>query len=117
MNFTTLKTAVAKQFQSMTATGLFRVDVEPDLLWETYLESFPEGTNPIYKTRRSFDCSCCRHFVKHIIGVRMAENEAAKAAADRRETKNRIMGLIAQKQDEQLQSKSLEELQAMIAAL
>ena len=49
--------------------------------------------------------------------VRLAENEAAKAAADRRETKNRIMELIAKKQDESLQSKSLEELQAMVAAL
>ena len=49
--------------------------------------------------------------------VRLAENEAAKAAADRRETKNRIMELIAKKQYESLQSKSLEELQAMVAAL
>ena len=55
--------------------------------------------------------------VKHVIAVRLAENEAAKAAADRRETKNRIMELIAKKQDESLQSKSLEELQAMVATL
>lgn len=55
--------------------------------------------------------------VKHVIAVRLAENEAAKAAAERRETKNRIMELIAKKQDESLQSKSLEELQAMVATL
>ena len=55
--------------------------------------------------------------VKHIIGVRLAEDEAAKAASDRRETKNRIMALIAEKQDENLRGKSLEELQAMVATL
>ena len=55
--------------------------------------------------------------VKHVIAERLAENEAAKAAADRRETKARIMELIAKKQDESLQNKSLEELQAMVAAL
>ena len=55
--------------------------------------------------------------VKHVIAERIAENEAAKAAADRRETKARIMELIAKKQDESLQNKSLEELQAMVAAL
>lgn len=55
--------------------------------------------------------------VKHVIGVRIAENEAAKTAADRRETKNRIMALIAEKQDENLRGKSLDELQAMVATL
>lgn len=67
--FDLLKSAVAKQFKAMGATGLFRVDIEPDLLWDTYLNSFPEGTNPIYKTRREFDCSTCRHFIKHLGGV------------------------------------------------
>lgn len=69
MNFDLLKTSIAKQFKSMCATGLFRVDIDPDLLWETYLGAFPEGTNPIYKTRREFDCSTCRHFVKNLGGV------------------------------------------------
>lgn len=55
--------------------------------------------------------------VKHVIGVRIAENEAAKTAADRRETKTRIMALIAEKQDENLRGKSLDELQAMVATL
>jgi len=55
--------------------------------------------------------------VKHIIGVRVAENEAAKTAADRREMKAKIMALIAEKQDESLRGKSLDELQAMVATL
>ncbi len=55
--------------------------------------------------------------VKHVIAVRLAENEAAHVAASRRETKNRIMTLIAEKQDENLRGKSLEELQAMVSTL
>ena len=67
--FDLLKEAVSKQFKAMCATGLYRVDIDPDLLWETYLNSFPEGTNPIYKTRREYDCSACRQFIKHLGGV------------------------------------------------
>ena len=58
-------------FNAMTknATTLYRVDFDPDELWNLYLDSFPEGTNPIYRTRREFDCSCCRHFIKTMGGV------------------------------------------------
>ena len=58
-------------FDAMTkgAAALYRVDFDPDALWNLYLDSFPEGTNPIYRTRREFDCSCCRHFIKTMGGV------------------------------------------------
>ena len=58
-------------FNSMTkdAAALYRVDFDPDELWNLYLDSFPEGTNPIYRTRREFDCSCCRHFIKTMGGI------------------------------------------------
>lgn len=44
--------------------ALFVVDLDKDELWETYLSSFPPGTNDVYRERREHDCSCCRHFVK-----------------------------------------------------
>jgi len=43
---------------------LFTTEVDKDKLWETYLNSFPEGTNEIYRKRKEYDCSCCRHFIK-----------------------------------------------------
>lgn len=46
---------------------LFATDVDRDELWNLYLDSFPEGTNPIYIKRREFDCSCCRNFFKKIM--------------------------------------------------
>jgi hypothetical protein len=55
--------------------------------------------------------------VKHVIGVRLTENEAAKQAADHREKKQRLLELIAKKQDESLAARSVEELQAMVADL
>lgn len=55
--------------------------------------------------------------VKHVIGVRQAENEAARSLAERKEKKERLLELIAGKQDEQLKAKSVEELQAMVEAL
>ncbi len=43
---------------------LYTIALDKDELWNVYLDSFPEGANPMYRKRREFDCSCCRHFVK-----------------------------------------------------
>jgi hypothetical protein len=53
--------------------------------------------------------------VKHIIDVKLAEAEAAKKAKEIKARNQRILGLIAQKEDEALASKSKEELLAMLA--
>lgn len=71
MDFKLIKVAVAEQFAKMVKEdgNLFLVDVERDALWDHYLESFPEGTNPVYRVRREYDCSCCRQFVRVLGGV------------------------------------------------
>jgi hypothetical protein len=43
---------------------LFVVNTDKDALWQLYLDSFPKGTNEIYRTRTENDCSACRHFIK-----------------------------------------------------
>jgi hypothetical protein len=55
--------------------------------------------------------------VKHIINVRLAENAAAKAKADAKEKKDRILAIIERKQNEKLEGASLEDLQKMVAEL
>ena len=55
--------------------------------------------------------------VKYVIHVRQEENENARIVAERKEKKERLKELIAKKQDQQLEAKSMEELQEMISAL
>lgn len=50
----------------MKTEPLFRVQLDKDKLWELFLKSFPEGTNPIFRKRTEHDCSCCRSFIKNI---------------------------------------------------
>lgn len=49
--------------------------------------------------------------VKHIIDVRLEENRKALEDKDRAEKKQRLLQIIAEKKDEHLKGKSLEELQ------
>lgn len=68
MDFKEFKTLLQENFKQLTkeVDYLFEVDVDKDELWNLYLDSFPEGTNEIYRERREHDCSCCRQFIKNI---------------------------------------------------
>jgi hypothetical protein len=55
--------------------------------------------------------------VKRVIEVRVAERDDAKAAADRKQRKQRLLEAIAKKEDEKLTSASAEELKQMLEAL
>ena len=45
------------------STKLYEVNLDKDVLWNLYLDSFPKGTNDIFRERREHDCSCCHHFL------------------------------------------------------
>ncbi len=64
--FIKFKEAVQKQFQKMvTQTDvLFLTNIKKDVLWDNYLNSYPEGTNNIYRERREYDCAACMQFVR-----------------------------------------------------
>lgn len=68
MEFHDFKELVKNHFDAMIedASSLFWTDVDKDALWETYLSSFPVGTNNIFRERTEHDCSACRHFIKSI---------------------------------------------------
>lgn len=71
MEFKKFKQVFQTNFDQLVdgADRLFEVAVDKDDMWNLYLDSFPEGTNPIYRERREYDCSCCRHFIKNIGAV------------------------------------------------
>lgn len=64
--FIKLKSAITKQFNHMKEYELFRVQVDKEVLWSTYINSFPNGTNPIFKERTEHDCQCCKSFIRAI---------------------------------------------------
>lgn len=68
MEFTEMRDKLMKHFNEMVkdVDHLFEVAVDKDELWNLYLDSFPAGTNEIYRERREHDCSCCRQFIKTI---------------------------------------------------
>lgn len=68
MEFKNFKKGMQEHFNKMVegATHLFQVEVDKDEMWNLYLDSFPVGTNEIFRERREYDCSCCRHFVKEM---------------------------------------------------
>ncbi len=55
--------------------------------------------------------------LKHIIGVKLAEKEATKSRMERLAKIHQLKELAVSKANEQLASKSLEEIQKMIAEL
>ena len=68
MEFTEMRNKLMEHFNEMVKDidHLFEVAVDKDELWNLYLDSFPAGTNEIYRERRWHDCSCCRQFIKTI---------------------------------------------------
>lgn len=55
--------------------------------------------------------------VKHIVSVKLAEKEAREKASAKKVQKQKIMSIIAAKQDEALQNSSIDELQKMLDEL
>lgn len=68
MEFVEMRDRLISNFNEMVqdADHLFEVSTDKDKLWDLYLDSFPAGTNGIFRERRWHDCSCCRQFIRTI---------------------------------------------------
>ncbi|ALA13084.1 hypothetical protein TSARBOMBA_213 [Bacillus phage TsarBomba] len=71
MEFKQFKKELKKNFKGLVqeVDHLFEVEVDKDVMWDLYLNSFPEGTNRIFRERREFDCSACRNFIRNMGNV------------------------------------------------
>ena len=68
--FPTFARIVADTFQRYVKRGgVFVSGVTRDDLYVAYLAAFPEGTNPLFKTRTEHDCSCCKSFIRRVGNV------------------------------------------------
>ena len=66
MEFKIFKDAVFQQFESMKGHELFRTEIDKDELWDTYINSFPPGSNPMFRERTEHDCSACKSFIRSV---------------------------------------------------
>ena len=70
MGFNKFREAVAAQFLNMASQGnLFRTAIDGEYLWNTYLRSFPAGSDPVYIKRTRHDCGCCKQFIRAVGNV------------------------------------------------
>lgn len=84
MNFSEFKKIFQNNFAEMTkdADYLYEIEIDKDEFWNLYLDSYPAGTNEIYRQRREFDCSCCRHFIKSIGNAVVIKNNKVRTMWD-----------------------------------
>lgn len=69
MDFIVFKKAVQAQLKTMCAEGLFQTNTNKHQLKEVYINSFPVGSNPIFRKKTEHDCNCCTTFMGHLGGV------------------------------------------------
>lgn len=76
MRFEEFNKKLQKHFSEMVkgSERLFEVDFDYEEMNNLYLNSFPAGTNEVYRKRREYDCSCCKHFIRDIGNVVAIKN-------------------------------------------
>lgn len=69
----------------------------------------------IGKRTSATDTELSFEIVKYIIGVKIEEADARKTKAEKAAKKQHLLGLLEEKQNEELKSKSIDELKKLIA--
>jgi hypothetical protein len=69
------------------------------------------------KVQKNTELETKIEIIKHIVTTKLAEDEQRRNAKDKTEKKQRILEIIASKQDEEMLSKSVEELTKMVEDL
>lgn len=70
MQFKEFAQRVANRWWALSeGKRLLKTDVSGDELWQLYLESFPEGSNPIFRVRTVHDGSYDRSFIRQVGGL------------------------------------------------
>lgn len=81
-------------------TRLYVTDTDPDEMYNLYLDSYPVGTNDIYRVRREYDCGCCRHFIKNMGNVVAIKDGKVHTIWDIPGLNDGVYSVVAQKMNE-----------------
>lgn len=106
MSFIKFKEAVEAQFSKMSKNQLLKSSVSNEEIWDTYLSSFPEGTNPMFRERTEHDCNCCKNFVRNLGKVVVGKGESLETVWD--VTVPEPFQTVANALSELIKSKSIE---------
>lgn len=76
MIFKEFSKKIREHFNEMAegSKRLFEVEFDYEEMKNLYLNSYPEGSNEIYRKRREFDCSSCEKFIRDIGNVVAIKN-------------------------------------------
>ena len=62
MKFTEFSKLIKDRFDLLSKNRMFVVNIDKNILWDFYLDSYAPGTNEIFRERREYDCQCCKQF-------------------------------------------------------
>lgn len=65
MGFEKFSERVQKQFRVMCKYDLYQTKISGRDLWDIYLQSFPEGSNPLFLEKTEHDCNACKSFIRN----------------------------------------------------
>lgn len=103
---------------SITVEDLFDLSVESlDLIYKSLnRERTKVNEDSLLKSKSVEDTvlSVKIEIVKYIVAKKLAQIEANKLAIEKKEKKNKILEVLARKQDESLQNMSIKDLQKML---
>ena len=81
-------------------TRLYVTDTDSDEMYNLYLDSYPVGTNEIYRVRREYDCGCCRHFINNMGNVVAIKDGKVHTIWDIPGLNDGVYSVVAQKMNE-----------------
>jgi hypothetical protein len=111
MDFRLFEKAVLAQFEKMRKHTLYNAEVTKEQLWDTYLGSFPEGSNPMFRERTVHDCQCCKQFIR-IMGnvITFNEGKVSTIWETAAEDENPTIAAVGKAMDELVREASIREV-------
>jgi len=117
-----IRTKMRFQFKGIiTVEDLFDLNVrELDLIFKglnSQLKQVKEESLLNTKTKQDQELDTKIEIVKYIVKVKLEEENSRLLAKEQKEKKQKILEILSDKQDQDLQNKSVDELKAMLDSL